>query len=189
MSWDIWNSSTPKAVEGTVVSASPGPSLAADGLPVIWWGMRRKPFLLFSPLQLRGGGNWVHLFSASGTRETRYTHKDLPPAPLLVAPCSGPLCQDSARAQSLTHIPGLVCLLEAPAAALLRRGRWVTLQVEKRQDVFKLLSFQNPHSSCLKLLIYFCIPRYSINMTEYVPPFLPHIPFEAASINYNALGS
>lgn len=51
-----------------------------------------KPSLLFSPLQLKGGGNSTHLFSSLGSRETRYTHKDLPPEPLLVTPCSSPLC-------------------------------------------------------------------------------------------------
>ena len=137
MYWGISSGSIPKAVEGTVVSTSPGHSLAADGLPVLWWGPRRKPFPVFSPLQLRIGGNSAHVLSSSGTRGTSYTHRDLPPGPL-----SG--------CWSLTNIPGIACL---PTAAFLGRGRCVKLQGEKMHDVSKLLISPEPpipRSPCLR---------------------------------------
>ena len=75
-------SSVPRGLEPEKMQQlSPGHSLAADRLPVLQGSTRRKPFLVFSPLQLRVGSNSTHLLSSSGTRETRYTPKDLPPPP------------------------------------------------------------------------------------------------------------
>lgn len=161
MYWGILSGSIPKVVEGTVVSTSPGHSLAADRLPVLPWSTRRKPFLVFSPLQLRVGSNSTHLLSCSGTRETRYTPKDLPHPQ---HPLSG--------WWHLTNIPGTVCLLQAPAAALLRRGRWVKLQVEKMHSALRLLIFLEPpvpHSSCVRtssLFVYSLISKCSMTITE-----------------------
>lgn len=65
--WGIFGGSIPKAEE-EIGTASPGPSLAADGLPVFRCRTTRKPVLV-SPLQLKGGGNSTHLFSILRTRE------------------------------------------------------------------------------------------------------------------------
>ena len=101
--WGILSGSIPKVVEGTVVSTSPDHSLAADRLPVLLWSTRRKPFLVFSPLQLRVGSNSTHLLSSSGTRETRYTPKDLPhpqhPLPQHSGHCLPPPGPSSCSAQ------------------------------------------------------------------------------------------
>lgn len=127
-----------------------------------------------SPIQLRGGNNSVHLFSSSGTRETRYTQKDLPPAPLLVAPCSGPLSL-SGFCQSLEpHPHSGPCLPPGgPSSCSSQESQMGWIASRREAGCVQAAIFPEPPFLVLEtssFLVYFCIPRYSINMTEQMPP-------------------